>query len=40
MVLYDINGDSHLFLVESFFNHYDALTLGIYRFPRVAVVVV
>lgn len=34
MILYDVNGDEHIFRVESFFNSYDALTLGIYNSPR------
>lgn len=35
VVLYDSNGDQHVFLVECFFNGYEALTLGIYQRVRV-----
>lgn len=38
MILYDVNGDEHLFRVESFFNSYDALTLGTHVAPRVSIV--
>jgi Zn-dependent peptidase ImmA (M78 family) len=35
IIVCDVNGDDHLFRVESFFNSYDALTLGTYASPRV-----
>lgn len=34
MVLCDANGNEHVFFVEAFFNHHDALTLGLYRGVR------
>lgn len=40
LVLCDVNGDEHIFRVESFFNSYDALTLGLYVAPRNTVVAV
>lgn len=38
LILYDVNGDEHVFRTESFFNSYDALTLGIYVAPRELIV--
>ena len=38
VVLYDSNGDPHVFLVECFFNRYEALTLGIHQHARAPVV--
>lgn len=40
LVLYDVNGEPHVFFVEVFYNSYDALTLGTYRSPRNVVVAV
>jgi hypothetical protein len=34
-VFRDVNGEEHVFLVETFFNHHDALTLGAYQGPRL-----
>jgi hypothetical protein len=36
--LADDNGVQHVFHFETFFNHYDALTLGIYRHARALIV--
>lgn len=36
--LADDNGDYHIFKFETFWNHYDALTLGIYLRPRKLIV--
>lgn len=33
LVLPDDNGDQHVFYFETFFNHYDSLTLGVYVRP-------
>ena len=33
--LTDDNGDQHCFFFETFFNRYDALTLGVYIHPEV-----
>lgn len=33
-VLQDKNGEEHLFNFETFFNRYDALTLGVYKCPK------
>ncbi len=38
VILCDSNGDYHIFTIESFFNSYDALTLGIYVSPRTTLV--
>jgi hypothetical protein len=40
IVLTDDNGTRHVFHFETFFNQYDALTLGVYRRPHSLVVVV
>lgn len=37
-VLEDLAGGKHVFLVECFFNGYDALTLGTYQYAKVAAV--
>lgn len=37
--LTDVNGCEHIFHFETFFNRYDALTLGVYRKPRPTVAV-
>ena len=40
LILSDDNGDPHRFYFETFYNRYDALTLGVYVGPeRVAVAV-
>jgi len=39
VVLADDNGKNHLFHFETFFNHYDALTLGVYKGKHSLVVV-
>jgi Zn-dependent peptidase ImmA (M78 family) len=38
LILTDDNGDQHRFFFETFFNRYDALTLGIYLKPEVKVI--
>lgn len=38
MILTDDNGDQHRFYFETFFNRYDALTLGIYLGPEIRVI--
>lgn len=38
LVLTDDNGDEHLFVFETFFNGFDALTLGVYLRPEVTTV--
>lgn len=38
LILTDDNGDQHRFYFETFFNRYDALTLGIYLKPEARVV--
>jgi hypothetical protein len=38
IVLEDDNGTSHIFRFETFFNRYDALTLGVYREQRPLIV--
>ncbi len=38
LILTDDNGDQHRFYFETFFNRYDALTLGIYLKPEVRVI--
>lgn len=38
LILTDDNGDQHRFFFETFFNRYDALTLGIYLKPEVRIV--
>jgi Zn-dependent peptidase ImmA (M78 family) len=38
LILTDDNGDQHRFYFETFFNRYDALTLGIYLKPEVRIV--
>lgn len=38
MILTDDNGDQHRFYFETFFNRYDALTLGIYLKPEARIV--
>ena len=35
LILTDDNGDRHCFFFETFFNRYDALTLGIYLHPEI-----
>ena len=40
LVLTDDNGDRHVFLFETFFNRYDALTLGAYVGPLVRAIAV
>ena len=37
LVLTDNNGGRHCFFFETFFNRYDALTLGTYRHPEVRI---
>ena len=37
LILTDDNGSWHCFFFETFFNRYDALTLGIYRHPEVRI---
>lgn len=38
LILTDDNGDQHRFYFETFFNRYDALTLGIYLKPELRVI--
>ena len=38
LILTDDNGDQHRFYFETFFNRYDALTLGIYLKPEVRII--
>lgn len=38
LILTDDNGDQHRFYFETFFNRYDALTLGIYLKPEIRIV--
>jgi hypothetical protein len=38
MILTDDNGDQHRFYFETFFNRYDALTLGVYLKPEVRII--
>ena len=38
MILTDDNGDQHRFYFETFFNRYDALTLGVYLRPEVRII--
>ncbi len=40
MILDDDNGNSHRFYFETFFNSYDALTLGIYLAPEKTMIAV
>jgi len=40
LILTDDNGDQHRFVFESFFNRYDALTLGVYLRPEVRILAV
>ena len=40
LILTDDNGDRHVFLFETFFNRYDALTLGLYVRPSVRAIAV
>lgn len=40
LILQDDNGDDHRFYFETFFNHHDALTLGIYLGPEKIVVAI
>ncbi|GEP56725.1 ImmA/IrrE family metallo-endopeptidase [Reyranella soli] len=40
LILTDDNGDQHRFLFETFFNRYDALTLGVYLRPEARVLAV
>ena len=40
LVLTDDNGNRHRFFFETFFNRYDALTLGTYRHPEVRMLAV
>jgi len=40
MILEDDNGDSHRFYFETFFNRYDALTLGMYLEPEKKMVAI
>ncbi len=38
LILTDDNGDQHRFYFETFFNRYDALTLGVYLKPEVRII--
>lgn len=38
LILTDDNGDQHRFYFETFFNRYDALTLGIYLKPEARII--
>ena len=38
LILTDDNGDQHRFYFETFFNRYDALTLGVYLKPEFQIV--
>lgn len=38
LILTDDNGDQHRFYFETFFNRYDALTLGIYLKPETRII--
>lgn len=38
LILTDDNGDQHRFYFETFFNRYDALTLGTYLKPELRVI--
>lgn len=40
LILIDDNGDQHRFIFETFFNRYDALTLGVYLRPEARVLAV
>lgn len=40
LILADDNGDQHRFYFETFFNHYDALTLGVYCRPEFRMVAI
>lgn len=40
LILTDDNGDQHRFVFETFFNRYDALTLGVYLRPEMRVLAV
>jgi hypothetical protein len=40
VILTDDNGNEHLFHFETFFNRYDALTLGVYCQPKPQVIVI
>lgn len=38
VVLVDDNGDEHVFEFETFFNRYEALTLAVYKAPKLTIV--